>query len=184
MRFLIRLAGLGLLLWGVWAAWGTWKFLDDARPAKANVVWVGESRIGIGQEVDVEIAGDKKRSIVGFLPLVFLPEPVEEGDTLDVLFVPTDPEQMRLDDPVHIWMFPGGAIALGLLLRAIVRRPRRRVTSAGADADEAWRKGQKKLADEAHEIRSANEYTKLASRESAEDHARETNYTPAVRRRR
>lgn len=122
------------------------------------------------------------------------------GHELPILYNPSDPSQIRLDFFLEKWGFGAIFAAIGAFVIFIGRRVGK--TSGGVmsaamaamlhkqaqqvrEAQTQAEEGSHQPTTDDDEREALNrEYVELESRESAEDHARETNYTPTVRRRR
>lgn len=170
MRFLIRLAALALIIFGLYTAWNTYQFTQVAQSARGVVTEVYPSEYVVGQAVVIEYRDKKRGRTDGYIPFVVSEEPLVVDQPVEILFNPNDTWEIQLNDPLSIWFIPGAAILLGLFIR-IIFRPKRRV-----------RRVENRRIEPAHEIRSSTTYQHLPSNETAENHARETISKPTVRR--
>lgn len=169
MRFLIRLAALALIMFGLYTAWNTYQFTQVAQSARGVVTEIYPSEYVIGQSAVIEFR-DKKRGLTdGYIQFVISEEPLEVGQRVDILYNPYDTWEAQLDNPYSIWFIPGAAILLGLFIRLIIRKGKRRVAK-------------RRRAEKPHEIQSRTDYKHLPSNETPENHARESNFVPTVRR--
>ncbi len=126
MRFIFRFAGLALIIWGLWSAWGVWRFTDTAVEAQATVVTVSEGPFGVGQSAAVEISAKKGGRLTFDIPFILAEQPVETGDEIEILHSKTPSDTAKFNNLYSIWGIPLVAILAGLILRIIVRPARQR----------------------------------------------------------
>lgn len=115
-------AGVGLLVGCFFAITRTQRFLANARGAQAEVIAL-QQRLGTGQERSYypvlryqtqEGSTQEVVSSVGSNPPRY-----KEGDSVDILYDPAEPDNVRIHTTFNVWAFPiilGGIGVIFLLV--------------------------------------------------------------------
>ncbi len=182
--WIFRILGLVFFLVGAVLLFLTVSFMTDAQETTGRVTHVavnyGDDSVTYKPTVEYRVGGRMYESESWLSSSSY---DFDVGERVPVLYDPADPSRIRLNYFMELWGFPlifGGVGAVMVFVSMITaRRMHRRNTGAVPTA----RKQIEPTSMET-EPEQTDRYVRLPWRESAEDHARETNYEPTVRRNR
>lgn len=187
--FVIVVRGFGLLFLGIGAflTYLAYDFMDYALPATGSVVSIETSYSDDGATYQptvrfVDYTGNKQRGVTFLSSSGYN---FDIGEKLDIYYDTRDPTSIRLDSWFEIWGF--GYIFMGvslipLIAASLISRAGRKkmvTTTADRERDEhpkIRRKPREPSRDE------DDGYVNLPTTETEEEHERELNYRPTVRR--
>ena len=168
-RNLIFLFGFAFFSVGAIFTFYTFQFLENALQTTGQVVAIDTNRSDDGTTykptfsyVDFEGRHRRGNTLISSSGYNF-----NIGEKMDILYDTRDFSRVRLTGWFNTWGFGTIFMIAGMLPMAISRFVRRRQKSV--------------LREETDSVR--DKYVRLESPESEEDHRRETEYTPTVRRR-
>lgn len=175
---IIRIFGLVFLVSGGVMTFITYNFLETAVPTTGTVVSISKNYSddgGVTYQPTIRFIDNNgnKHQAETFISSSEYNYPIKSD--VDILYDPQNPSSMRLDNWFETWGF--GAIFLGvgfgmLIIASIVGRFNRK-TPKSATSSKSRRKS----------TRDANDgYVQMELEERPEDHLRETEYIPTIRR--
>lgn len=181
---LFTIIGLGFLAAGIGLTITAYDFSENATSTTGAVVSVevnyGENSTTYRPTIRfLDFAGRKQRSTTFLSSSNYN---YDVGQKIDIIYDVRDPSKMRIDSWFAIWglgfifLVVGAVLSVVMISVSIKRRSSSRASSVSSTRD----RFSKTMED--HTPETSRKYVSHASRETAEDHAREENYTPTVRR--